>query len=68
MSFGNNETLEFYTLLYLTRNSGIFQIDVTDSHGSFTPKLNLQPTGFRLVSNWLQTSSRQVKCSWVTLV
>ena len=24
--------------------------------GSFTPKLNLQPTGFRLTSNWLQTS------------
>ena len=25
-------------------------------YGSFTPKLNLQPTGFRLASNWLQTS------------
>ena len=37
-------------------------------NGSFTPKLNLQPTGFRLSSNSLQTTSRLVKYSWVTLV
>ena len=30
------------------------------SYGSFTPKLNLQPTGFRLTPDWLQTSFRLV--------
>ena len=32
------------------------------SNGSFTPKLNLQPTGFRLASNWLQTGKMQLGC------
>ena len=29
-------------------------------YGSFTPKLNLQPTGFRLASNRLQTGKMQL--------
>ena len=34
----------------------------SNSDGSFTPKLNLQPTGFRLAPNWLQTGKMQLGC------
>ena len=40
-------------------------------NGSFTPKLNLQPTGFRLPSNWLQTSFRLVNAvglHWCSMI
>ena len=40
----------------------------TRHYGSFRPKLNLQPTGFRLALDSLRTSFRLVKCNWVPLV
>ena len=43
----------------------------SDLYGWFTPKLNLQPSGFRLASNWLQTSFRLVNAvglHWCSMV
>ena len=40
-------------------------------HGSFTPKLNLQPTGFRLAADWLLTGLRLVNAvglHWYSMV
>ena len=46
------------TLLLLSMYFVITEIGA--HYGSFTPKLNLQPTGFRLASNWLQTGKIQL--------
>ena len=42
---------------------GAVSTDGSSAHnGSFTPKLNLQPTGFRLASKWFQTGKMQLDC------